>query len=67
VIVLDELGKIMEKGNWYEYAPTAESKVLVEALDLAGNVVKTEKEPKSGVQRLAITNGLSRPDIPERK
>ena len=49
VMILDEKGKVVErgegikkKGNWWEYAPTAEGKVLVEARDLAGNVVKAE-------------------------
>ena len=49
VRVLDEKGKVLEKGegvkgkgNWWEYMPTAEGKVIVEARDLAGNVVKAE-------------------------
>lgn len=46
VRVLDEEGGIVEKGegvrgegDWWEYVPTAEGKVVVEARDLAGNVV----------------------------
>ena len=49
VLVLDEKGKVMEKGegvkkkgDWWEYAPTAEGKLVVETRDLAGNVVKEE-------------------------
>ena len=49
VLVLDEEGKILEKGeatqsrgDWWEYVPSAEGKVVVEARDLAGNRVKTE-------------------------
>jgi len=45
VRVLDEEGVIKEKeegvrgeGDWWEYVPTAEGKVVVEARDLAGNV-----------------------------
>ena len=52
VMVLNEAGKVVEKGDcealrkegirgegdWWEYAPTAEGKVLVEARDLAGGV-----------------------------
>ena len=49
VIVLDEKGKVVEKGeglrgegDWWEYVPTAAGKVAVEARDLAGNVVREE-------------------------
>ena len=49
VLVLDEEGKILEKGDatqgrgdWWEYVPGAEGKVVVEARDLPGNVVKAE-------------------------
>ena len=49
VLVLDDEGKILEKGdatqgrgNWWEYVPSAEGKVVVEARDLAGNVTKAE-------------------------
>jgi hypothetical protein len=49
VLVLDERRKILEKGeaiqkkdDWWEYAPTAEGKVVVEARDLAGNRVREE-------------------------
>jgi hypothetical protein len=48
-MILDEQGKVVEKGeglrgegNWWEYVPTAEGKVVAEARDLAGNVVKEE-------------------------
>jgi len=51
VTILDEKGKVMEKGeatkgrgNWWEYMPTAEGKVVVEVRDLAGNKVKAELE-----------------------
>jgi hypothetical protein len=56
VMVLDEHGKVVEKGDcealrteglrgegdWWEYVPTAEGKLAVEVYDLAGNVVKKE-------------------------
>jgi hypothetical protein len=49
VMILNEQGKVMEnedatkgKGDWWEYTQTAEGKVIVEARDLAGNVVKAE-------------------------
>jgi hypothetical protein len=49
VLVLDEEGKILEKGDatqgrgdWWEYVPAAAGKVVAEARDLAGNVVKAE-------------------------
>jgi hypothetical protein len=57
VRILDEEGKVVEKGeairekgireegiggDWWEYAPTAAGKVVVEARDLAGNTVKAE-------------------------
>lgn len=57
VMVLDEEGKVREKGeairekgirkegiggDWWEYTPTAAGKVVVEARDLAGNSVRTE-------------------------
>ena len=48
VLVLDENGKTLEtgeavrgKGDWWEYVPTAQGTVVVEARDLAGNVVNT--------------------------
>jgi hypothetical protein len=51
VMILDEQGKVVEKGealrgegDWWEYVPTAEGKVVAEARDLAGNVVKAEIE-----------------------
>jgi hypothetical protein len=56
VLILDEQGKVVEKGDcealrkeglrgegdWWEYVPAAEGKVVVEARDLAGNVAKAE-------------------------
>jgi hypothetical protein len=49
VVVLDEEGNMLEKGeatqgrsDWWEYVPAAEGKVVVEARDLPGNVVKAE-------------------------
>lgn len=49
VVVLDVEGKILEKGDatqgrgdWWEYVPSIEGKVVVEARDLAGNMVKAE-------------------------
>ncbi|HXQ38348.1 MAG TPA: hypothetical protein VN843_30390 [Anaerolineales bacterium] len=49
VLVLDEEGVIREKGDatqgrgdWWEYMPTADGKIVVEARDLPGNRVKAE-------------------------
>jgi hypothetical protein len=56
ILILDEQGKVVEKGDcealrtegirgegdWWEYVPTTEGKMTVEARDLAGNVVKGE-------------------------
>jgi hypothetical protein len=49
ISVLDEKGKVVEKGagvrgkgDWWEYAPATEGKVVVEVRDLVGNVVKDE-------------------------
>ena len=49
VLILDEKGKVAEKGegikskgDWWEYVPAADGRVVVEAHDLAGNVVKEE-------------------------
>jgi hypothetical protein len=49
VLVLDRQGKVVEKGDatqgkgdWWEYVPSAEGKVVVEARDLPGNIVKAE-------------------------
>jgi len=49
VLVLDAKGKTLEtgegikkKGDWWEYAPSAEGKVVVEVRDLAANVVRAE-------------------------
>lgn len=49
VMVLDKQGKIVErgearrgKGDWWEYVPNAQGKVVVEARNLAGNVAKAE-------------------------
>ena len=40
VMILDKQGKVVEKGegDWWEYAPTAEGKVVLEARDLASAV-----------------------------
>jgi len=50
VMILDEEGKVVVKGeaikikgDWWEYMPAAEGKVVVEARDLAGNVVRKEE------------------------
>ena len=50
VMVLDGEGKVLEKGeavlldgDQWEYAPTATGKVLVEASDMAGNVVSKDE------------------------
>ncbi len=49
VIILDEEGEVRERGegvkgkdDWWEYMPGAEGKVVVEARDLAGNMVRAE-------------------------
>ncbi len=49
VMVLDEEGEVLEEGqgiraegDWWEYVATTEGKVVVEAHDLAGNVVGAE-------------------------
>jgi hypothetical protein len=49
VMVLDERGKVKEKGaairkkgDWWEYGTVTEGKLIVEARDLAGNVTKAE-------------------------
>jgi hypothetical protein len=54
MMILNDKGKVLEKGEairkkgpstgsgWWEYAPAAEGKVMIEAQDLAGNVVKAE-------------------------
>jgi len=49
VMILDEEGNAVEKGegirakgDWWEYMPTAEGKLVVEARDLAGNVVRED-------------------------
>jgi hypothetical protein len=49
VLVLDGNGGILEqgtaaqgRGDWWEYAPTAMGKIVVEARDLPGNKVKSE-------------------------
>lgn len=49
VMILDEQGKVVEKGegikgkgDWWEYAPTAKGKVIVDARDLPGNKMKAE-------------------------
>ena len=47
VLVLDEKGKpvekgegIRKKGDWWEYTPATEGTVVVDVRDLAGNIVK---------------------------
>ena len=49
VTVLDEKGKVLEKGNavkadgnWWEYVTNANGKVIAEAWDLAGNMERRE-------------------------
>src|SRR5215208_6891103 len=49
VMILDKKGNIVEKGeavrkkgDWWEYVPGGEGKVVVEARDLAGNVGRGE-------------------------
>jgi len=49
VMILDGQGKVVEKGegirkkgDWWEYVPTTEGKVVVEARDLAGNFVRND-------------------------
>jgi len=49
VMILDEQGKVVEKGealrgegDWWEYVTTTEGKVVSETRDLAGNVRKAE-------------------------
>ena len=49
VMVLDEEGRVVEKGeglrsegDWWEYVPAAEGRVVAEARDLAGNKVEAE-------------------------
>ena len=56
VMMLDDEGKIVEKeevlrgeGDWWEYVPRVEGKVvLAEARDLAGNVVREEETMGNG-------------------
>ena len=50
VTILDEAGEIREKGeatkgqgDWWDYVPGAEGRILAEAWDLAGNVTRSEK------------------------
>jgi hypothetical protein len=50
VSVLDEEGKVIEKGegikgkgDWWDYVPRAEGKILAEAWDLAGNVTTKDE------------------------
>ncbi|HEX6270560.1 MAG TPA: hypothetical protein VFZ43_10010 [Anaerolineales bacterium] len=47
VMILDEQEKVVEKGeatkgksDWWEYVPTTEGKVVIEARDLTGNVAE---------------------------
>ena len=49
VSVLDENGRVQEqgeavqgRGDWWEYAPSAAGKIVVEARDLPGNTVTAE-------------------------
>ncbi len=52
VVILGEKGKVLEEGEarlrngkrneWWEYVPGAKGRIVVEARDLAGNVVKKE-------------------------
>jgi hypothetical protein len=51
VFVLDENGEILEqgqavqgRGDWWEYIPSVNGRVVVEARDLPGNKVKAELE-----------------------
>jgi hypothetical protein len=51
VMIVDEAGCVLEQGdavqlegNLWEYQPAAEGKVMAEARDLAGNVVRKEME-----------------------
>jgi len=51
VAILDEQGVISEQGegvrgegDWWEFTPTAEGKVVVEVRDLAGNKMRGESE-----------------------
>jgi hypothetical protein len=42
VTLLDEEGNAVEKGDWWEHVPSAVGKVVADARDPAGNVVKAE-------------------------
>jgi hypothetical protein len=49
MMVLDEQGNVVEQGegikgqgDWWEYTPAAEGKLVVKARDLAGNVAGME-------------------------
>src|SRR5215208_3099358 len=51
VMILDKKGKVIEKGegvrgkgDWWEYVPGAEGKVVAEARDMAGNLGRGELE-----------------------
>jgi hypothetical protein len=51
VMILDKKGKVVEKGeairkkgDWWEYTPASQGKVILEARDLAGNVGRGELE-----------------------
>ena len=49
VMIVDGVGSVLEQGDavqldgdWWEYQPSAEGKVMAEARDLAGNMVRME-------------------------
>jgi len=51
VMIVDDMGSVLEqgdavqlKGDWWKYQPATEGKVLAEARDLAGNVVRIEMD-----------------------
>ena len=41
--IVEKGERIKSKGDWWEYVPIAEGKVVVEARDLAGNKVRWEE------------------------
>jgi hypothetical protein len=50
VTILDEEGKVIEKGegikrknDWWEYVPSAEGRIVAETGDLAGNVARKDE------------------------
>ena len=51
LMILDEQGNVVEKGeatkgggDWWEYEPGTEGKMIVEARDLAGNVMEAIRD-----------------------